>query len=115
MRICMGMFDRFVHPDLKDVSLTAVLRALADPARRAIVRALHTHAEGGGCGLACSAAAPAELPKATMSHHYAALRAAGLLRAEKVGVEVRHTLRKDEVDRRFPGLLDAVLAAERTS
>lgn len=101
---------RFTHPDLDDVSLSAVLHALADPARRAIVRRLRADAEG--CGLACSVAAPDNLPKATMSSHYATLRAAGLVRARKAGVQVLHTLRGDEVERRFPGLLDAVLAAE---
>jgi DNA-binding transcriptional ArsR family regulator len=105
----LGMADRFVHPELKDVSLTAVLRALADPGRRAIVRALA--AKDGGC-LACHEAAPACLPKATRSNHFAALRAAGLLYAERRGVEVRHVLRREEVEARFPGLLAAILAAD---
>lgn len=101
--------DRFVHPDLKDISLNAVLHALADPNRRAILRSLLVNLEGGGCGLACIAAAPPNLPKATMSNHYATLRAAGLVRAERRGVEVIHTLRQAEVNERFPGLLCAVL------
>jgi DNA-binding transcriptional ArsR family regulator len=103
---------RFVHPDLKDVSLSVVLHALADPTRRAILRSLRSDKECGGAGLACQAAAPADVPKATMSHHYAVLRAAGLVRAEKHGVEVRHTTRCEEVEVRFPGLMAAVLVAE---
>jgi DNA-binding transcriptional ArsR family regulator len=106
------MFDRFVHPDLKDVSLTAVLHALADPARRAIVRSLAADKACGGGGMACAAAAPEALPKATMSNHYGVLRAAGIVRAERKGVEVRHTLRCEELEGRFPGVLQAILAAE---
>jgi DNA-binding transcriptional ArsR family regulator len=107
--------DRFVHPDLKDVSLTAVLHALADPARRAILRSLRADKDCGGEGLACQAAAPPALPKATMSNHYAVLRAAGLVRAERVGVAVRHTTRCEEVEARFPGLMAAVMAADAAS
>ncbi|PAX06795.1 ArsR/SmtB family transcription factor [Sphingomonas lenta] len=102
----------FVHPDLEDVPLGAVLSALADPARRAIVRRLACDAEQEGGGLACSVAAPPDLPRATMSNHYTVLRAAGLVRARKVGVSVLHTLRRDEVERRFPGVLEAVLAVQ---
>ena len=102
----------FVHPDLDDVPLGAVLAALADPARRCIVRALDADAARDGEGLACSVAAPADLPKATMSNHYSVLRAAGLVRARKQGVQVLHTLRRDEVERRFPGVLGSVIAVQ---
>lgn len=102
----------FVHPDLDDVPLGAVLAALADPARRAILRRLREDRDAGGEGLPCSAAAPADLPKATMSNHYAVLRAAGLARARKAGVRVLHQPRCDEVERRFPGLLPAVLRVQ---
>lgn len=107
-----AMHDRFVHPDIKDVTLTAVLHALADPARRAILRALAADRSCGGEGMACAAAAPPNLPKATMSNHYAVLRGAGLVRAERKGVEVRHTVRCQEMEARFPGVVAAILAAE---
>lgn len=103
---------RFTHPDLKDVTLDAVLHALADPGRRAIVQALAADSAANGQGLACGEAAPAHLPKSTMSHHYSVLRAAGLVRATKVGPAVIHALRRDELDARFPGVLSAILAAE---
>jgi DNA-binding transcriptional ArsR family regulator len=102
----------FVHPDLDDVPLGAVLAALADPARRHIVRSLACEATREGEGLACGVAAPPGLPKATMSNHYTVLRGAGLIRARKQGVQVLHTLRQDEVERRFPGVLAAVLAVQ---
>lgn len=103
---------RFTHPDLKDVSLDAVLHALADPARRAIVKALAADKACDGQGLACAQAAPPNLPKSTMSTHYSVLRAAGLVRAQKEGAAVIHRLRCDEVNARFPGVLPAILAAE---
>jgi DNA-binding transcriptional ArsR family regulator len=102
---------RFTHPDPKDVSLDAVLHALADPARRAIVKALAADKQCAGKGLACAAAAPAALPKSTLSNHYAVLRSAGLVRAVKDGAAVIHTLRCTEIEARFPGVLSAILAA----
>jgi DNA-binding transcriptional ArsR family regulator len=106
------MSAHFVHPDLKDVSLDALLDALAHPARRAIVRRLAQDKACDGMGLSCSAAAPSKLPKGTMSSHYTKLRAAGLVRAARKGVEVIHTLRCVEVEARFPGVLSAILAQE---
>jgi DNA-binding transcriptional ArsR family regulator len=108
----MSKMTGFVHPDLKDVPLDVLLSALADPARRSIVRALAGDKSCDGKGLSCSAAAPPNLPRATMSHHYAKLRAAGLVHATRKGVEVIHTLRCEEVEERFPGVLPAILAAD---
>lgn len=104
---------RFIHPDLKDVPLASVLHALSDPTRLAIVRRLHL--DGGCQGLACAAAAPEELPRATTSNHFTMLRSAGLIESRKQGVMVINRLRRSEVDSRFPGLLDAVLRAEAPS
>lgn len=103
---------RFVHPDPRDVTLDAILHALADPARRSIVRALAADKACAGKGLACAQAAPPALAKSTMSNHYAVLRAAGLVRATKDGAAVIHTLRCDELETRFPGVLSAILKAE---
>jgi DNA-binding transcriptional ArsR family regulator len=102
----------FVHPDSKDFTLDAILNALADPARRSIVRALAGDKACDGKGLSCNAAAPPHLPKATMSHHYTKLRAAGLVRATRKGVEVIHTVRCEDVEARFPGLLPTILGAD---
>lgn len=101
---------RLVHPNLSSVPLASVLHALADPSRLAIVRALDDDRMGSDEGLCCSAAAPDELPRATMSNHFAILRGAGLIEGRKRGTMVIHRLRRREIDVRFPGLLDAVLA-----
>ena len=49
------------------------------------------------------------MPKSTFSHHLNTLREAGLVRNEPAGRQRTITLRRAELDERFPGLLDAVL------
>ena len=62
--------------------------------------------------MACNSAAPGGVPRATMSNHFSILRAAGLIESRKEGTNVINRLRREDVDARFPGLLDAVLRAE---
>ena len=97
----------FVHPNLDDVPLAAALHALADPARLEIVRNLARKGD-----LNCECALPSdEIPKSTRSNHFKVLRAAGLVATHKDGRQFISKLRKDDFDRRFPNLLDAVLGA----
>ncbi|MEH1165642.1 metalloregulator ArsR/SmtB family transcription factor [Micromonospora sp. CPCC 205539] len=93
------------EPDLPDVPVTAVLAALADDVRLQIVRAL---AEGGesACG-----SFEFGVSKATRSHHLKVLREAGLTRTRAAGTTRYVRLRRDELDRLYPGLLNAVLTA----
>ncbi|HVT63624.1 MAG TPA: helix-turn-helix domain-containing protein [Mycobacteriales bacterium] len=95
------------HPDLSDVELPTVLFALSDAARLDLVRELA--AQGPLTVAECQSADPT-VPKSTFSHHLKTLREAGLIRNEPAGRQRTVTLRKDELDERFPGLLDAVLA-----
>lgn len=93
----------FHHPAAEEISLDGVLHALSDPVRRTIVAKLM--ASGGlNCGQAC-----AGLPPSTVSHHHRVLREAGLIRSERCGVEVKNKARVEEIERRFPGLLAAIL------
>ncbi len=92
---------------MDDVTLESVLYALADPARLAIVQKLASE----GCGMNCSSAAPADMPKSTQSHHFQILREAGLIRSERRGTEVVNALRCTEVEKRFPGVVSAILKA----
>lgn len=98
----------FHHPAVKDVSMDGVLHALSDPTRREIVAKL-IDSGGMNCAEACEG-----LPASTISFHHRVLREAGLIRSEKVGVEVRNTVRRVELDKRFPGLLNAVLKHHTT-
>jgi DNA-binding transcriptional ArsR family regulator len=99
----------FVHPATDDIKLESVLYALADPVRLAIVKNLATR----GCPTNCQTAAPENLPKSTQSHHYQVLREAGLIRSERRGTEVVNTLRCDEIDAKYPGLVAAIMRAAR--
>jgi DNA-binding transcriptional ArsR family regulator len=94
------------HPDLADVELPAVLFALSDPVRLDLIRGLA--AEGPLTVAQCQASGP-NVPKSTFSHHLKTLREAGLIRNEPSGRRRTVTLRRDELDERFPGLVDAVL------
>lgn len=95
----------FHYPAAEDLVLENVLYALADPVRLEIVRRLAT--EGPlSCAASCDQLA---LPRATLSRHYDVLRVAGLVRTTKVGVQHENTLRTEELNRRFPGLLKSIL------
>ena len=99
------------HPEIRDVALTDVLFALSDPARLQIVRDL---ADGPLEMAQCGATNPA-LPKSTKSHLMKVLRTSGVVRNEANGRARRLSLRREDLDARFPGLLDAVLSAEDAS
>jgi DNA-binding transcriptional ArsR family regulator len=94
------------HPALADVELTAVLFALSDPARLQLVRLIA--GEGPQTVANCQVVDPAA-PKSTFSHHLKTLREAGLIRNEPAGRQRIVSLRRPELDDRFPGLLDSVL------
>jgi DNA-binding transcriptional ArsR family regulator len=54
-----------------------------------------------------------EIPKSTLSQHFTALRHAGLIRGERRGVEMQNTSRCAEIERRFPGLIKAIINAHQ--
>ena len=87
------------------MTLSAVMAALSDPMRVAIVRQLAAEGER-TCGTF-----DVGVSKATRSHHFKVLREAGLTSTRAEGTHRYVSLRRDEVDERFPGLLGAVLAA----
>ena len=98
---------QFVHPATKDITLSGVLSALADPIRLQIVRGL---LQESGC-LSCTAAAPCPtIPTSTLSNHFRVLREAGLVQTSKKGVEHQNAVRAADIEERFPGLLMAILA-----
>lgn len=102
----MAPVKAYTHPDLKDVDLAAAMQALADPCRVAIVRAM---LKAGTRELACNEVG-VEQSKATVSHHFEILRAAGVIRTRAEGTKCLSSVRKSEFDKRFPGLLALVLA-----
>jgi DNA-binding transcriptional ArsR family regulator len=93
------------HPSCNDVDLATVMAALSDPVRVSIVRSLAAAGEC-ACGTLDLGVSPA-----TRSHHFRVLREAGLTHTRAQGTHRLVSLRREELDARFPGLLDAVLAA----
>jgi DNA-binding transcriptional ArsR family regulator len=94
----------YTHPDLGDVTLPAVMQALSDPCRIEILRSLMEAGE-----LACGDI-PLTISKATVSHHFAVLREAGLVLTRTEGTRCLSTVRVVELERRFPGLLGLVMS-----
>ena len=92
------------HPARADLELAAVLHALSDPMRLQIVREL---AADGGERTCNSFDLP--IVKSTCTHHFKVLREAGVIRQRVVGTKKVSSLRRDDLEARFPGLLDAVL------
>jgi DNA-binding transcriptional ArsR family regulator len=91
------------HPDRKDISLSRVLYALGDPVRLEIVRLLAT------VGAQPCAGFDFAIAKSTMSNHFKILRQSGVVFTRKEGTQHINTLRREEINELFPGLLDAVL------
>jgi DNA-binding transcriptional ArsR family regulator len=52
------------------------------------------------------------MPKSTTSLHFRILREAGLIRSERNGVECDNSHRLPELEKRFPGLVRAILKAD---
>jgi len=100
------------HPAVEDVTVEGLLYALADPVRVAIF----TQIAAADCAQTCSNflhISDKTIPKSTLSQHFKALREAGLIRSERMGVEMHSTSRCAELDRRFPGLIKTILEAHQ--
>jgi DNA-binding transcriptional ArsR family regulator len=94
------------QPATEDLVLTTVLQALGDPMRLRIVRLLASEGEQ-ICGTL-----ELGISKSTRSHHFKALREAGVTFTRLEGTHRHISLRRDDLEERFPGLLDAVLQRE---
>lgn len=95
------------HPARTELRIESVLDAMANPTRLRIIERLARDEE-----LTCSTTLP-DVSPSTASRHWNVLREAGILRARREGRIILHSLRRDDLDARFPGLLDSVLAAVR--
>jgi DNA-binding transcriptional ArsR family regulator len=93
------------HPAADQMKITDVMAALSDPIRVGLVRVLADGVERGWGELR------APIAKSTLSHHLKTLRAAGVTRTREEGTRCFVRLRRNDLDSRFPGLLEAVLEA----
>jgi len=101
------------HPAIEDVTVEGILHALSDPVRVSI----NADLVNSDCPQTCSnflRVSEKAIPKSTLSQHFKALREAGLIRGERHGVEMQNTSRCGEIDKRFPGLIAAIVEAHAT-
>jgi len=101
-----GLPERLPEPAVDELRLEKVFGVLAEPLRLTIVQRLLTGSEGfdhtcGWFGF--------DRPKSTLTHHFKALRAAGVITQRQYGLERRSRVRIDDLNERFPGLLDLIL------
>jgi len=97
------------HPDRDDIALVTVLHALSDPIRLEIVRML-----GSGLERSCGdfhGVGGVTVP--TLSYHLRVLREAGVTQGRASGKHRYVSLRREDLHVRFPGVLDAIMAAAR--
>jgi len=94
------------HPERNEIQLESVLHALSDPVRLRIARELAEVDSERPCG-------SFEFPvtKSTMTHHFKVLREAGVIRQRQEATLRLTSLRRADLDARFPGLLDRILEA----
>ena len=98
--------ETLAHPSREEIDLASVLHALSDPVRLQMVRGLAGALEGRSCG-----SFDVPVTKSTCTHHFKVLREAGVIHQRQEGTSRLNTLRREDLDARFPGLLDAILAA----
>lgn len=94
---------QLTHPATGDLNLSGVLYALSDPVRLGIVKCLAEKGEQ-ACGVASNIVC-----KSTASHHFRILREAGIVRMKPNGASYLNSLRADDLEKRFPGLLKTIL------
>ena len=92
------------QPTIEQVELTDIMYALADPTRLEIV----TRLANAGRQLTCGEL-DLNRPKSSMSHHFKILRSAGLVETEVNGTEHMNSLRMEEIEQKFPGVLSSIL------
>nr|WP_246256905.1 metalloregulator ArsR/SmtB family transcription factor [Amycolatopsis anabasis] len=95
-------------PDVGEIQIVKVLQALADPVRLDMVRQLAPADRELSCGTF-----EVSVSKSTLTHHLRILREAGVISSRQQGTTRFNSLRRNDLDALFPGLLDGVLAAPR--
>ncbi len=100
----------FIHPPIENLTVQGILHALSDPVRAAIFISLAKTESATPC---CQFLQVTDrtIPKSTLSQHFRVLRESGLVHSERRGVEVRNSSRCQDIEQRFPGLLQAILRA----
>jgi DNA-binding transcriptional ArsR family regulator len=94
--------EQLPHPARENIDLAELFAALGNPRRLELVRAIADGAERDCSDLR------GPTPKSTMTHHWKTLRNAGAIWQRPEGRAFRVQLRREDLEVRFPGLLDAI-------
>jgi DNA-binding transcriptional ArsR family regulator len=99
--------EKIPPPSADDIELATVMRTVGDPLRLAIVRTLAERGE-----LHCGELQEAfGIPASTGSYHLRLLREAGVTRTRAEGTQRFISVRREDLERRVPGLLDVLTRA----
>jgi DNA-binding transcriptional ArsR family regulator len=99
--------ERIRHPDVDSLDLATIMRSLGDPLRIELVRLVDQEGE-----ILCTELYErVGLPNSTGSYHLRQLREAGVTRARASGPKRMISLRREDLESRFPGFLDLVLSS----
>jgi DNA-binding transcriptional ArsR family regulator len=96
--------EEIAHPRRDEIELAAVLHALSDPVRLRMVAALAGSEGEPTCG-----SFDVPVTKSTCTHHFKVLREAGVIHQRPQGTSRRNRLRREDLEARFPGLLETIL------
>jgi DNA-binding transcriptional ArsR family regulator len=96
--------EKIPHPAVDALELATIMRTVGDPARLQIVRVL-----ADGREVVCSEIQDElGIPASTGSYHLRLLREAGVTRTRAEGTKRFISLRRDDLEARFPGLVDVL-------
>lgn len=96
----------YAYPTKDEITLTGLLHALSDPIRLSVVN----HLAKSEAEMVCSSF-DVPVHKSTMSHHMRVLREAGIIHIRCAGTFGYLSLRHEDLEERFPGLLASVLSS----
>jgi DNA-binding transcriptional ArsR family regulator len=104
MATSTGSLEKIPHPATSALDLATIMRTLGDPSRLEIVRLL----ADGRPRLCGELSTRLGIPPSTGSYHLRLLREAGVTRTRADGTQRLISLRREDLEERFPGLVDVL-------
>jgi DNA-binding transcriptional ArsR family regulator len=105
----LPMTNQLHHPAPEEIALPVVLAALGDETRLAIISLLARFGEDER-NMTCSYFLSLG-SKTALSYHIGKLREAGIIHVRPEGTKRLLSLRRTDLEKRFPGFLDSILAS----
>ncbi|BFJ01203.1 metalloregulator ArsR/SmtB family transcription factor [Priestia sp. Y58] len=99
------------HPSVESLQLSKVFHALSDPNRLRIVKSIATKGEE----VCTYYSYEFNISKSTVSHHIKTLRESGVIRVRVEGSQHFYSIRMEDLNERFPGLMEMVLSTDPES